>query len=281
MISLLAPAKVNLFLEVKNRRPDGYHNIDTVFHAVQLFDKLKISPNKNRVTFSSNDRTLPVGDKNLVIRAANLLKKTFRVKRGAKIYLEKNIPIGGGLGGGSSDAAAALKGLIKLWKLDVPDKLLKKLAKQLGADVAFFLEGRTCSATGIGDRLKKIAKTGKSWFVLVYPGFESLTKKAYSNLKFPLTNKQKINKILNCLKGGYTPANCGNHLFNRLEAAVFPFYPELESIKKSLNSMGLASLMSGSGSTVFGVASNKKDAEGAIKRLNKKPEWKTWVVRSF
>jgi 4-diphosphocytidyl-2-C-methyl-D-erythritol kinase len=281
MIGLLAPAKINLFLEVKNRRPDGYHNIDTLFHSISLFDELTIAPHKDKILFSSDNRSLPKDSGNLVVKAAELLRKTFDVKQGARIHLKKSIPIGAGLGGGSSDAAAALKGLIKLWKLDVPENLLLKLARELGADVPFFLYGGTAAAGGIGEKLRKIEKAGKSWFLLVYPGFGSATKKAYENLKFPLTNKQKINRIVNCLGAGLAPAECKEYLFNRLEEAVFPFYPEIEFIKKTLISMGLASVMSGSGSTVIGIATAQKSVENAKAKLKKWSNWTSWIVRSL
>jgi 4-diphosphocytidyl-2-C-methyl-D-erythritol kinase len=184
-MKILAPAKINLFLEVKNKRKDGYHNIESIMQAVSLYDKLTITPNRGGIILKCSDKNLPTDEKNLAFRAAILLQNKLNISKGADIYLEKNIPIGAGLGGGSSDAAAVIKGLLRLWKRKLPDRVILALAKKLGADVPFFIMGGAAVATGIGEKLTKIKSVDTAGFLLVNPGFPIATKQVYNSLRFP------------------------------------------------------------------------------------------------
>jgi 4-diphosphocytidyl-2-C-methyl-D-erythritol kinase len=275
---LHAPAKINLFLEVKNRRPDGYHNIESIMHTVSLYDRITIETAAT-LSLVCDRPGLPVDEKNLAMKAAGVLRKRLGIAGGARITLEKRIPMGAGLGGGSSDAATVLKGLLRLWKTDLPEKELVCLAKELGADVPFFLYGGTAVARGIGEKIEMLEKVPPACFVLVNPGFGVATPWVYRNLHFPLTKKQKINRIKRLLQQKKPSELWGSRFFNRLEEVVFPAYPEIRQIKNILSESGCMSLMSGSGSTVFGLTSSKKTGD-AIKARLKKYKWGVWVVQS-
>jgi 4-diphosphocytidyl-2-C-methyl-D-erythritol kinase len=264
-----APAKINLFLEVVRRRKDGYHDIETVFQTVSLFDELTFSKRaEDGIELDCGGAKLSGGPDNLVYRAAELLKSRLGVKQGVKITLKKRIPMGAGLGGGSSDAAATLKGLLKLWHRRLPAKELVKMASSLGADVAFFLYGGTAAASGVGDRVKRLKPIKSTWFLLVNPRIHIPTPMVYKRLQFPLTNKQKINKI-----------EWRNCLFNRLEEAVLPRFGAVRKIKDVLGRLGCPGLMSGSGSTVFAPVPSKTEGERMRKELKRFP-WDVWLVRS-
>src|SRR5437879_6529839 len=191
MIRRIAHAKVNLYLEITGRRPDGYHTLSTLFQTISLGDELTFAP-AHKLSLTCSEPTLSVDERNLVMRAARSLRELLQEERGARIHLEKNIPMGAGLGGGSSDAAGALKGLLQLWRRRIGGPALQRLALQLGADVPFFLEGGLCSATGIGEKLKSQKPLQKTWMVLVYPGFRVSTKEAYAKVKLPFVHIRKM-----------------------------------------------------------------------------------------
>ncbi|MFC1501460.1 4-(cytidine 5'-diphospho)-2-C-methyl-D-erythritol kinase [Elusimicrobiota bacterium] len=278
-MKVLAPAKINLFLEVKNRRPDGYHNIESIMQTVNLYDEIYIEPGKEKITFKCNTAGLPTDKTNLVFKAAMVLKETFGIREGAKISLIKHIPVGAGLGGGSSDAAAVLKGLVKLWKIKITLKNLSKIASKIGADVPFFLTGGTAIATGIGDTIKPVKRLKSKHFILIFPGFPIFTSWVYQNLHFPLTRKREINRIYTLLSSPSAPSYEGC-FFNRLEEVVFRKYSEILIIKKTLEKHGCKSLMSGSGAAVFGEVSSAKMGEKIKAKLRNK-KWKVWVVKSI
>jgi 4-diphosphocytidyl-2-C-methyl-D-erythritol kinase len=262
---LFAPAKINLYLEVVNRRKDNYHNIISVMQTVSLYDRITIEPRPRALSLFCNRADLPADTRNLALRAAAALKKTAGVARGAAITLEKNIPLGAGLGGGSSDAAAVLKGLIDLWDVRLPRRELVKLAASLGADVPFFLTGGRARATGIGDRLTPLPVKREQWYILVNPGFPVSTPWVYGNLRLPLTKRPENTKI--------------TKLFNRLEEVVLPHYPAIRKIKDILAAKGIKAMMSGSGATVFGVLSNELEGK-ELQLALKKHRWQTWVVHT-
>ena len=279
-MKILAPAKINLFLEVTGRRPDGYHNIVSLIRAVTLYDRIVIKPKRRGIALKCSLRNLPVDKTNLAMKAAILLKNELKIDKGADIYLEKNIPVGAGLGGGSSDAAAVLKGLLKLWKKELPEKKLLDISKKLGADVPFFIRGGAAVARGIGERLESLENIEPARILLANPGFRIATKQVYNNLRFPLTKKQKINRILKLLRAWAPPQEWGKLMFNRLEEAVLTRHPEISRAKKILESCGFNSIMSGSGSTVFGVLSAGKTGKKAVSAL-KRHGWKCWLVKTI
>jgi len=285
-IAVAAPSKLNLYLEIVGRRPDGYHDLETVFQEISLHDELKVryTPQGSGLFFQCDSRELkmPPG-LNLVEKAVMLFCQEFKVEGHFEVKLNKEIPIGAGLGGGSSDAAAALLACAWLTHRLHDDAAFKEklfvLAAQLGADVAFFLKGGTCLGTGLGDCLESIPGP-RACFVLVFPGFPVATAEVYKALSLPLTNPQSIRKIKQFLledsSGAWT-----RHLFNRLEEIVLPRYPVLQDLKKSLLSFGCsAALMSGSGSSVFGVVSSRQQGETIAKQLGGKG-YRAWCVQSF
>lgn len=280
-MKVLAPAKINLFLEVKNRRPDGYHNLESVMHTVSLYDEITLAPQRSGLTLVCSRKDLPTDERNLAMKAAVALKKKLGVSAGARITLKKRIPLGAGLGGGSSDAAAVLKGLLALWKKELPPRELNSLAASIGADVPFFLTGGTAIARGIGDRITPLRNVQPALFLLIYPGFGVSTPWVYKHLSFPLTRKQKITRMKAQLASGFPPRMWGRHLFNRLEEVVFPQYPGIRHVKDLLHDLGCHSLMSGSGSTIFGLIPSSKEGEGKrIWSKLKKCYKDIWLVES-
>ncbi|MCK9582025.1 MAG: 4-(cytidine 5'-diphospho)-2-C-methyl-D-erythritol kinase [Endomicrobiales bacterium] len=281
MLTLKAPAKVNLFLELIKKRADGYHELVTVFHAINLCDILRFKKtNDGKIKLTCSDKSLPLGDKNLVVKVAKLLQQKKNVKYGATIYLKKNIPSGAGLGGGSSDAATTLCALAKLWGTNSSISELHKIGAAIGADVPFFISPGTAVAKGIGDKLFQINKVTPAWFIVVSPSFGISTAMAYSKVKFPLTNIRKVNKIIAHIKAGRTLSSLNEALFNRFEEFVFDSFSELGDIKQKLSSFGCPSLMSGSGSCVFAIAASKSVAQKAKLKMQKYG-YKIWIVSSF
>lgn len=195
------------------------------------------------------------------------------------MYLEKNIPMGAGLGGGSSDAAAVLKGLLRLWKRRIPHKDMVRLGAKLGADVPFFLKGGTAYATGIGDMLEPMKNIVPAWYVLAYPGFPVSTAWVYKQLRFPLTRVQKINKIKRLLESGTPSRLWGKYLYNRLENVVFPAFPAVENVKGLMVRNGCSCIMSGSGSTVVGIAGTRDEGE-SLRSVIAEHDFFVRVVRS-
>ncbi len=283
MMIVKAPAKINLYLEILNKRPDGYHNIESVMHTISLFDILEISERQdNKIELICENSTLPSNDKkNLVYRAAEKFKEQYGISKGIKIKLIKNIPMGAGLGGGSSDAAATILALNKIWKVNDDMKNLEILGSKLGADVPFFMSGGVAKISGIGDIVEKINTNLSLDFILVKPNFGVSTPYAYSKVKFPLTNIRKIDNIINDLeKGVFDFESAKDLFFNRFEDFIFDEYQEIKQIRKVLEELGCASLMSGSGATVFGLVHDKKNIDLILNEL-KKYSWNIWVASSF
>lgn len=279
-MKFLAPAKLNLFLEVTGRRDDGYHTIETVFQTVSLYDTITIEPHVKVIQLHCDAPGIPCDERNLALRAALLLKEKTSYKKGAIIKLEKGIPAGAGLGGGSSDAAAVLKCLIKLWDIKISPQDLLEIAVSLGADVPFFLHGGTAVAQGIGEQIKPLSGVAPAHYLLIYPGFQVSTAGVYGKLQFPLTKKQKINKILNVLVSGSQSELWSRLMFNRLEDAVFPEHRMVRHAKDMLTKLGYPSLMSGSGSTVFAVIPSPEDGEKIMEKLKKYP-WRFYTVTTL
>ena len=277
-----APAKINLYLEIINKRADGYHNIESVMHTVSLFDILELTKiEDNKIELVCDNADLSDTKKNLVYKAAEKVKEKYNISCGAKIKLTKNIPMGAGLGGGSSDAAATILALNKIWNINDDIKNLELLGTTLGADVPFFMTGGTAKISGIGDIVEKINTKFKGTFVLVKPNFGVSTPYAYSKVKFPLTNTHKISKITTILeKEAFDFESAKDLFFNRFEDFIFDEYQEIKQIREVLEDLGCASLMSGSGATVFGLVHDKENLDFILNEL-KKCGWNIWVASSF
>ena len=277
-----APAKINLYLEIINKRADGYHNIESVMHTVSLFDILEFTKIKdNKIELVCDNADLFDTKKNLVYKAAEKVKEKYKINHGVKIKLTKNIPMGAGLGGGSSDAAATILALNKIWNINDDIKNLELLGATLGADVPFFMTGGTAKISGIGGIVEKINTNFSGTFVLVKPNFGVSTPYAYSKVKFPLTNTHKISKITTILeKEAFDFESAKDLFFNRFEDFIFDEYQEIKQIREVLENLGCASLMSGSGATVFGLVHDKENLDFILNEL-KKCGWNIWVASSF
>ena len=257
---LKSHAKVNIGLQIRNQRPDGYHNIHTIFQELDFHDTIRLEKRDSNCQFSSNVDWLAKDDSNLCVMAWQKMVDVFGLG-GVSIELEKRIPAGGGLGGGSSNAATILKGLRKLYKLDVSDDELENIGIDLGADVPFFIKGKTQIGDGIGEILKPIKTVINGCYLLVVPDLHIDTKWAYGEFKNILDRPNEIVNFLGFIRKEIIPFE----LFeNDFEAIVVPAYPEIGQIKNSLRVHGarFASL-SGSGSTVFGVFDEDADAKSA------------------
>ncbi|OGS23280.1 MAG: 4-(cytidine 5'-diphospho)-2-C-methyl-D-erythritol kinase [Elusimicrobia bacterium RIFOXYA2_FULL_39_19] len=290
-MKLKAPAKVNLFLEITGKRKDGYHTLNTVFQTISLFDEIQISKNGTGkieliCKWLKNEpvNELPP-EKNICYKAASLLKETLKEKNGAKIKLIKRIPSGAGLGGGSSDAGVLLKGLLNFWKRKLSQKKLNSLALKFGADVPFFLKGGCCLASGIGEKLTSLkTKWDRDplFLVLVKPNYSKSTQNIYSKYD-DLTNKSDLTYVNNIskIKEHDRVGLDDIVLVNHLENVVFNEHPDLRKIKRFLQSSGaVKSLMSGSGTTVFGIYRREVIARKAAREL-KDNKLSTWVVHTI
>ncbi len=261
-IKVAAPAKINLFLEILGKRPDGYHEIETVMQGISLYDYIHIENHDKDIEFTCSNPQLTVGEDNLVLKATRLFQKASGVFRGVKIHLDKRIPVGAGLGGGSSDAVATLFGLNKLWQVGYDETKLMSLAEKLGSDTPFFVFGNTAICKGRGELVTPYNLPVKYHYVVIYPKFEVSTSNVYKNFKIVLTkNLKDVSFFLQSLASG-NPERLGHCLYNRLEEVVFRLYPEIEKIKKTLAKFDFCGiLLSGSGSALYGLCKGERDSK--------------------
>ena len=263
-----AYAKINLGLHVLGKRPDGYHNIETVFRLINLYDELEMVQNDGGIHFSSDRAELPSDGTNLCLRAAILLRDLTGCHTGVEMTLTKRIPIGAGLGGGSSDAAAVLRGLTKLWSLDINADELQTISSTLGSDVPFFFSGQTAYATGRGEMLERIEVLLPYSILVATPQIHVSTAWAYSTVKLNPTQKRpNLKELLS--RNVRDPATLQRDLANDFEETVFEKYPEIPKLKEALLSGGAeVALMSGSGSSVFGFFSAPEKARKLSENLS-------------
>ena len=274
MITFKAYAKINLGLRIVRKRGDGFHDIETIYHRVNLYDEIMIESSSS-IVFISDDRSLPTDDRNLCVRAAKLLLKYNKMGKGANIFLKKNIPIGAGLGGGSSDAASTLLGLVKLWDVQITDDKLYSLALTLGSDVPYFLRPNTAYATGRGEILEYFSYNLPLWIVVVYPNIHISTAWAYNEIyssdnshigkwKPESTLKQIV------LDNLQNPESLNKLLHNDFEPVVLHKFREIAILKIALYASGASFVqMSGSGSAIFGLFSDESTAVSAAEKFRK------------
>ncbi len=286
-LCLYAPAKINLFLKILARRPDGYHELQTWMQKLSLFDRITLTlRDGSGIRLRCPGAGLPADETNLAWKAAAVFFSAVRpgAQRGVDITLEKNIPVAAGLGGGSSDAGTVLRGLNTLFGNAFPEEVLLDMGRKLGADVPFFItEHQAVLATGIGDRMEPVRALDQCAFVLVNPGFAVSTRWAYEN--FALTKDAK-----NSTLPGLQKLNVDTFLFtemtNDLERVTIGRYPEIAEIKKKLRAAGaVTALMSGSGPTVFGVFPDEAgscpvDISGVVQMLRREYGDTIFVVRA-
>jgi 4-diphosphocytidyl-2-C-methyl-D-erythritol kinase len=262
-MTLHAYAKINIGLYVLGKRSDGYHDLETIFHEINLFDEIDLEPHKT-LEMNADSILVPIDESNLCLKAASILRKERKIKEGVMIQLRKKIPVGAGLGGGSSDAAAVLRGLNELWKLKLSNHQLRTVAGQIGSDVPFFIEGGNAYASGRGEILEHFSLDVPFWIAVVTPLIHISTTWAYSHLKLQRDGKgselrAKIAKNISNLK------KISSLVQNDFEQSTIEIFPEIGTIKKKLKDKGAVfSLMSGSGSSVFGLFENEKKALDAL-----------------
>ena len=263
-----AYAKINFGLRILGRRPDGYHDLETVFHQINLYDELEFRLHENTVILSTSLKELPSGESNLCVRAAQLLRDLTGTRDGAEITLRKNIPLGAGLGGGSADAAATLLGLTNLWNLDVSVSELHSLALSIGSDVPFFLTGGTAYATGRGELLEPLAVNLPYWIIVVTPPIHVSTAWAYKSLQGREFGERKdLRRVL--MTHMHEPETLARELVNDFEESVFASHPEIMRIKERMLELGAdCALMSGSGASVFSLARSEATAKKLIDELS-------------
>jgi 4-diphosphocytidyl-2-C-methyl-D-erythritol kinase len=284
-VKIRAPAKINLGLRVVGKRADGYHLLDTIMVPISLYDEIDIRKIRGGarnqtggglIEIICDHPNVPQGEENIVYRAAQLIMKKSRRAQPILIHIKKNIPVGAGLGGGSSDAAATLVGLNRLFKLRLSIAMLKKMALSLGADVPFFIQARPARAQGIGERLRPLRRLPRFWAVIVYPGFPVSTAWVYGNLGRKLTKPIVNTSITPSRKSldGLT-----RQLENDLEGVTLKRYPEIGVLKQKLLREGaLQVLMSGSGSSVFGIFNSERAAAKAFRRLRQEEGSRAFLV---
>ncbi len=279
-LTLQTSAKVNLVLEVLGKRGDGYHELSTVLQAVDLFDRLVLEEDE-ALTLRTSDPALPTDEANLVVKAARLLMGAAAVRRGARLTLEKRIPVAAGLGGGSSDAAAALWGLNQLWGLRWSGARLAELAVTLGMDIPFFLSGGRAVATGRGERLQPLPASPALSLVLVKPSLSLSTREVYGRVPTGLRDDgRRTDRLMGAL-ASRDSSRVAASLYNALETVVEPAYPEIRRIKGALMSAGaLGSVMSGSGPTVLAVARSADHARQLRDRVTTASR-SCWAVRTL
>jgi len=280
MISRLSPAKVNLNLRVLGKRPDGFHDISTLMQRISLYDEMIFSPTAHGITLSCPGSSIPENSNNIVYRAADALLSRLSHSPGIHITIKKKIPVAAGLGGGSSNAATALVTINDLMDFHYNTDDLMKIGTKLGADVPFFIFGKTAWASGIGDRLRTAENIPPLWFVLINPGFEISTKMIYENLNLRLTKRAVNYKCPEI----YTADDIVKGLHNDLERVTLVLHPILRYFKNILVQNGaLGALMSGSGPTVMGIFTDEEGAIKAEKALENAGgnEWSVFGARSI
>ena len=269
-------AKVNVGLKILNKRSDGYHNISTIFQEIDLYDELTISKNISGCQFSSNVNWLQNDQNNLCVIAYNHMKDLYDIK-GIDIMLTKNISRGSGLGSGSSNAAAVLKSISKIYDLNVSDKDLIEIGSKIGADVPFFIKGGIQIGEGKGDELISLKSAIKGWYLIITPDLIIDTKWAYSQFKNILDNATLPTKFSDLFSEKIFDLDTIKFFENDFESVVFPTYPEIGAIKSELIALGakFASL-SGSGSTVFGIFDDNAKINKAFSHFS--PMHKTHIA---
>lgn len=254
-----APAKINLMLDVLHKRADGFHEVEMIMTMVDLADRLELSEiPRDTIIISSQAGYIPLDEKNLAFQAARLIKDRYNVKNGVHIHLDKRIPVAAGLAGGSSDAAATLRGLNRLWRLGIPAQELQELGAELGSDVPFCVTGGTALATGRGEKLTPIKSPPQCWVILAKPPINVSTAEVYGRVRsHNIAVHPSARKMQQAIEAGDFGGVC-SHLGNVLEDVTLKLHPEVQQLKEAMVKLGADGvLMSGSGPTVFGLVSKQ------------------------
>lgn len=264
MIKLYSYGKINLFLDVKCKLENGYHTIRTVMQSIDLYDEIQLIPAEdNKILIDCNYPSIPLNEKNTCYKAASHIKEKYHINSGVIIKINKVIPPEAGLAGGSSNSAAVIKGLNRLWKLNLSVEELLSIGINIGADVPFCINGGTYMAEGIGEKLTKLNDFKWDCILLVKPEFSMSTAFVYNNLTTDNYNLYTDNKIIHYIKHD-DYLSTAKSTANTLEKVVEKFHPEINDIKNIMLQKGaVSSLMTGSGSVIYGLFSDMKSLNSA------------------
>ncbi len=281
-LHLNAYAKVNLALNVLQKREDGYHEVETVLHTVVLHDLITLRESGDGIQVTTEGEPLPSGAANLVHRAATLLREQYAVQRPVEIEVKKRIPVAAGLGGGSADAAMTLMGLAQMWKLRLDGRELRALAARLGSDVPFFFEGGAAVARGRGERVQPLPPLPSTWVVLARPRIQVLTEWAYRQFQGAgVTRRPDVPALLDAIRRRDVPA-VGRLLGNVFEEFIATRHPVVADLKtRILRGEAYGASMSGTGPTVFGLMANEPAAQRVAEDLRSLPDVDVFVTRTF
>lgn len=258
MLYVKAPAKINLTLDVLYKRPDNYHEVEMIMTTVDLADRIGLEPRADgQIKIISTDRFVPNDERNFAYQAAKLLKDTYGITEGVSIKIDKEIPIAAGLAGGSSDAAATLRGLNEMWNLNLTMDELAELGAKIGSDVSFCIYGGTALATGRGEKIEELPAPPTCWVVLAKPKIGVSTADVYGGLKLEGIEHPNTKQMIEAIEKQDYELVCKS-LGNVLETVTFKLHPEVITIKEQMQRFGAdAVLMSGSGPTVFGLVDSE------------------------
>ena len=280
-VSLTLPsfAKVNLHLRVLGKRGDGYHDIFTIFQTISLHDTVSFDL-ADELSLECDDPDVPTDGSNLILRAGERLRDSFGISRGARIRLKKRIPMGGGLGGGSSNALVALVGLSRLWEIDAEQHKLKLIGAELGSDVPFFFEGGTAAGMGRGTEIEPLPDFLAEYMLIVTPSIHVSTTSAYAGLRAESLTNEESNRILRvCRSEAKSVDFLRSAATNDFEATVFAEHPEVRRVRQSLIELGASrAMMSGSGASVFAIFDKDETRRAALKALDDEVNWRKFAV---
>ncbi|MGE4317390.1 MAG: 4-(cytidine 5'-diphospho)-2-C-methyl-D-erythritol kinase [Deferribacterales bacterium] len=274
-ITLKSYGKINIFLHVLGKRRDGFHELYTLFTRIDTYDTITVE-RSDRFRITCSNPEIPTDHKNIISRVHNILRENHRIPQDFSVHIEKRIPDGGGLGGGSSNGAAYLKAVLALTKNDMPIETQTDVMAAVGSDTAFFLYDEPMTGEGRGEKLTPYGKLPEAYVLLVNPDTHVSTAEVFRSGKLTLTDRAEVNKI----RHAETFEDYGEILFNGLESAVLPIYPVVAEAKRALLDSGADyALMSGSGATVFGLFRNKTGAENAQINISQKyPRWRCFLT---
>jgi 4-diphosphocytidyl-2-C-methyl-D-erythritol kinase len=290
-ITELAPAKVNLALHILGKRPDGYHELVTLFEKIDILDRITVTKAREGISISSNSKDIPRDGRNICHKAAAMVMERYGVTAGVRVKIDKKIPVAAGLGGGSSDAAATIRALDRLWGLKMPGPEKAAIAAELGSDVAFFMSKAPFAiGKGRGEKIKERYPGWELWHLVIYPNIKLLTSDIYRKYSsggcLALTKGRRVDTIQTPKKLGYNMGGVRRLLRNDLEDVVLTEKPILKDIKENLLRAGaLGALVSGSGSSVFGLFGSQYDAKRACasirRRFSRFKGWRLFVARTY
>ena len=282
-----APAKINLYLNVTGKRTDGYHEIETLFERITIFDQIEVDISPHPTVIETSDPSIPVDESSLLGRTVSLFREELNIGNNYKIHINKGIPVGSGLGGGSSDAAYLLKGLNEISGRVLDKGKLVEIARTLGADVPFFLEEASfCIGKERGDVVKKVNSDLKMAHIIVNPPFSLSTKSVYSRLEgFGLTKEGALDRMFTAFLEEGDSSGIAQNLRNDLQTVVLREFPVLDRVFFALRELGsIGELLSGSGPTVFGIFDDEKAPEALeeVKKFFTQEEgWRVYLAHTY